>query len=83
MIDAYAIDTDPPAIIHPARGRGRSGRGRSRNDRQQPQPPRGWIVYPVGAVLILSDGRECTVIEDRADLAFCRDERGDLWRITK
>ncbi|MCA1776077.1 MAG: hypothetical protein LC676_10840 [Loktanella sp.] len=78
MIDAFAIDLDPPALIVPARkGRGRDrGRGRGRDDYR---PRRDWTIFAIGTVLILSDGRECVVVSAPPAEAICEDDRGNLW----
>jgi hypothetical protein len=81
MFEAIAAELiEPPAAyVQQVRKRGRS-RSRERGRRQ---PARTW-PYFVGAVILLDDGRECYVWQDRAGRWHCRPEgasRADSWRV--
>ena len=80
MIDAYALELDPPAIIEPARSRGRD-RSRSRDRRDTAPTSRRWRGYVVGAVLVLANGDECRLLIDHRGRRICRDERGRVWML--
>lgn len=78
---AAELSQPPAAYVQEVRKRGR-GRGRERG-RDRRQPARTW-PYFVGAVILLNDGRECYVWQDRAGRWYCHPEgasRAESWRV--
>lgn len=81
MFEAIAAELiqPPAAYVQEVRKRGRSReRGRERR-----QPARTW-PYFVGAVILLDDGRDCYVWQDRTGRWHCQPEgasRADSWRV--